>query len=120
VKTLHHFDPDRLHSELRDLLSSRTLSGEINVASGVEPDFGATLHLERGCGEFRVSITSQFGLQDGAATVAISTDQTFLHETLRELDAAPVSHPVGLTRLAEVGLSGDAEGERSAGEVPQA
>jgi hypothetical protein len=83
-----HFDAGWFREELRQLLRRSDLTGEIKVASGVEAGFRVALHLDKGRGEVQVEITSEFGLQDGSLNLTLTTDQSFLAETLQDLDTA--------------------------------
>lgn len=88
VASWMHFDAELFRKELHQLLRSPYLTGEIRVASGVEAGFGVALSLAKGRGEVQVEITSEFGLQDSSLILTLTTDQSFLAETLRDLDAA--------------------------------
>ncbi len=88
IETPLHFDASTLRDQVRALLGSAELTGELLIAHGVEMGFHASLALEHGKGQCAVEVTSQYAMEDGSATIVLMTDQSFLTDTLRDLDDA--------------------------------
>jgi hypothetical protein len=79
-------DLARLRDGLREMLSSRSLTGRASVES-VEHDFLLRVEIANGKGTARGRVTTQFA-NDGGLTFELTTDQSYLVETLRQLDSA--------------------------------
>jgi hypothetical protein len=83
VATLPTLDPRRVHDELRAILESRALTGTVTFGS-VEHDFDVRIEVDHGKGRIVTTITTQFAAP-GRAEFILTTDQTFLAESVREL-----------------------------------
>jgi hypothetical protein len=77
-------DLSAMRDDLSRALSSPTLTGGTSIES-VEHDFVFRIDIENGKGLARGRITTQFA-DDGRLDFALSTDQSYLGETLRQLD----------------------------------
>ena len=73
-----------MRDDLSRALSSPTLTGRTIIES-IEHDFVFRIDIENGKGFARGRITSQFA-DDGSLDFALSTDQSYLVETLKQLD----------------------------------
>src|SRR5690349_15549155 len=75
-----------MRGDLKAMLSSPTLSGRASVES-VEHDFILRVEISNGKGTARGRVTTQFK-DDGGLTFELTTDQSHLAQTLRQLERA--------------------------------
>ena len=78
-----------MHDELAAALSSPNLSGGMSLES-VEHDLSVRVEVSMGEGTVQGSVTTHFK-SDGGLTFVLTTDQSYLRETLRQIEAALAS-----------------------------
>ena len=78
-----------MHDELAAALSSPNLTGGTSLES-VEHDLSVRVEVAYGKGTVQGSVTTQFK-SDGGLTFVLTTDQSYLRETLRQIEAALAS-----------------------------
>ena len=86
IKGTFDFDADAVRAALHDLLKRPDLSGEVRIAEAEHGEFRAWINLDHGTGVLSTRFESEFGLQDGGGVLTLTTDQSYLRETLRVLD----------------------------------
>jgi hypothetical protein len=79
----------RMRDELAAALSSRTLTGGTSLQS-VENDFSIRVEIANGKGTVQGTLTTRFK-SDGGLTFVLTTDQSYLAETLRQIEATLAS-----------------------------
>ena len=79
-------DLPRMRDQVAAILSSRHISGSTSFGS-VEHDLLVRVEILNGKGTVRGSVTTQFAA-DGGLEFVLSTDQSYLAETRRQIDAA--------------------------------
>ena len=89
VATVVGLDLPRMRDELSAALSSPTLTGGPSLES-VEHDLSVRVEVAMGKGTVRGSVTTQFK-SDGSLTFVLTTDQSYLRETLQQIEAALAS-----------------------------
>jgi hypothetical protein len=75
----------RMRDELAAALSSRTLTGGTSLESA-EHDLSLRVEIANGKGSIQGSVTTVFRA-DGGLTFVLTTDQSFLRETLSQIEA---------------------------------
>lgn len=85
IATVIGLDLPRMRDELAAALSSRTLTGGTSLES-VEHDFSLRAEIAKGKGSIRGTVTTWFQ-SDGGLTFELTTDQSYLAETLRQIEA---------------------------------
>jgi hypothetical protein len=85
IATVIGLDLPRMRDDLAAALSSPTLTGGTSMES-VEHDFSLSVEIAKGKGSIRGTVTTQFR-DDGGLTFVLTTDQSYLHETLRQIEA---------------------------------
>jgi hypothetical protein len=78
-------DLPRMRDQLSAMLSSRHISGSTSFES-IEHDLLVRVEILNGSGTVRGSVTTQFAA-DGGLEFVLSTDQSYLAETRRQIDA---------------------------------
>jgi hypothetical protein len=89
VATVVGLDLPRMRDELAAALSSPNLTGGTSLES-VEHDLSVRVEVAMGKGTVQGSVTTQFR-SDGRLTFVLTTDQSHLRETLRQIEAALAS-----------------------------
>jgi hypothetical protein len=89
LTTLVGLDLPRVRDELAAALKWPALTGGTSIES-VEHDFRLRVELAEGKGVIQGWVTTQFK-SDGGLEFALTTDQTFLRETLAQIEAALAS-----------------------------
>ena len=89
VATVVGLDLPRMRDELEAALSSPTLTGGTSLES-VEHDLSVRVEVSMGKGTVQGSVTTQFK-SDGGLTFVLTTDQSYLRETLRQVEAVLAS-----------------------------
>jgi len=89
VATVVGLDLPRMRDELAAALSSRRLTGGTSLES-VEHDLSVRVEIAHGKGTVQGSVTTQFK-SDGGLKFALTTDQSYLRETLRQIEATLAS-----------------------------
>jgi hypothetical protein len=89
IATVVGLDLPRMRNELAAALSSPNLTGGTSLKS-VEHDLWVRVGIARGKGTVQGSVTTQFK-SDGGLTFVLTTDQSFLRETLRQIEATLAS-----------------------------
>lgn len=92
VATVLGLDTVRVRDELASALASTDLTGGTHFAS-VEGDLQVRVELHHGKGTIVARVDRGFGLEDGYAEIRLTTDQTFLTATVRQLDALITRFP---------------------------
>jgi hypothetical protein len=82
-------DLPRMRDELAAALSSRRLTGGTSLQS-VEHDLLVRVEITHGKGTVQGSVTTQFK-SDGGLRFVLTTDQSYLRETLRQIEATLAS-----------------------------
>ena len=85
IATVIGLDLPRMRDDLAAALSSPTLTGGTSMES-VEHDFSLSVEIAKGKGSIQGRVTTQFR-DDGGLTFVLTTDQSFLRETLRQIEA---------------------------------
>ena len=78
-----------MRDELAAALSSPNLTGGTSLES-VEHDLSVRVDVAMGKGTVQGSVTTQFK-SDGGLTFVLTTDQSYLRETLRQVEAVLAS-----------------------------
>jgi hypothetical protein len=89
VATVVGLDLPRMRDELAAALSSPNLTGGTRLES-VEHDLSVRVEVSMGKGTVQGSVTTHFK-SDGGLTFVLTTDQSYLRETLRQIEAALAS-----------------------------
>ena len=92
ITTVLGLDAVRVRNELTAALKSSDIAGATHFSS-VEGDLQVRIELQHGRGTIIARVTRGFGLEDGYAEIRLTTDQTFMTDTARQLDALITTYP---------------------------
>ncbi|HWK25437.1 MAG TPA: hypothetical protein VNS09_02685 [Solirubrobacter sp.] len=85
ISALLDFDSDAVRAGLGELLARPDLSGDVHLTDARHGEFRASVTLNHGRGTLRARFASAYADQDGGCELTLTTDQSFLAETLRQL-----------------------------------
>jgi hypothetical protein len=85
-------DLPRMRDELAAALSSRGLTGGTSMES-MEHDLLVRVEIAHGKGTVQGSVATQFK-SDGGLTFVLTTDQSYLRKTLRQIEAILASRAI--------------------------
>jgi hypothetical protein len=89
IKAWFDFDLELVRVELRDLLARPDLTGRVRITGAEHGEFSAVVDLHHGRGALSATLASGYARADGGGTLTLTTDQSYLHQTLSALNEVP-------------------------------
>lgn len=89
VKAWFEFDLEAVRSELRNLLARPDLTGRLRISGAEHGEFSSIVDLDHGRGVISTTVANAVARADGGGTLTLTTDQSYLRQTLSELNQVP-------------------------------
>ena len=89
VKAWFDFDLEAVRSECRNLLARPDLTGQLRISGAEHGEFSSIVDLDHGRGVISTTVAGGVAGADGGGTLTLTTDQSYLRQTLSELNQVP-------------------------------